>query len=115
MDSAVCRTVSSQRRTPISVISFAGRTHLQRWVDRGLSGTGMAGGHLWSEADDMALLRGCADTLVVLLSARPRHARTTCHGRGKRLFHQWPIRLDDDLSPRAVPDAGTWIGNIVCF
>jgi hypothetical protein len=109
-------SVRRHRVVPSQKASTARRRCPQlRRLDRGLSRTGMAGGYLRSEVDDLVLLRGCADTIVVLLPVRPRHARTTCYGRGKRLFHQWPIRLDDDLSARAVPDACTRLGNIARF
>src|SRR5712692_6152126 len=98
VDSAVCRTVSNQRRTAAPTLGFIGWAHVQRWRYRWLSCAGMVGRYLRPEADHLVVLPGRAGTLIVLLSVGPRHACTTCYGCSERLFHRWPICVDDDLS-----------------
>jgi len=52
----------------------------------------------------LAVLPGRASGLVVLVLVSPRSLRAPRDVSRKRLFQQRPIRMDDDLPPRTLPN-----------
>ena len=90
-------------------LMFSARVH------RGFSYTGYIGRHPGSQANDLAVLPGSPGILAVLVSGGARTTRASLYDRGRRVFQQRPIRMDDDLSARTVSNTRAWHGNVLGF
>ena len=65
-----------------------------------------------AEATYLAVLPGRASGLVVLVLVSPRSLRAPRDVSRKRLFQQRPIRMDDDLPPRTLPNTCSGHGDV---
>ena len=112
MASAVCRTAIDRCWSASPLVALTGWPRVQSRIYRGFSCAWNLGRCPRAETNYLAVLPGRASGLVVLVLVSPRSLRAPRDVSRKRLFQQRPIRMDDDLPPRTLPNTCSGHGDV---